>query len=412
MKQILTVFGFTFRDAVKKKAFIISTVIIMVLLLIITSLPRIIEAFSDDENIDDEYEGYTCYFIDENNLIEKGLDTLITALPGADIFPGEADKLDEYKGYVLDDKKTTVVNVIKKDELPFIKVMTKDFMSGLPGDYVAEVLSQTYAINTLYELGLDDNAIAISQTELQFEYELAGDMNISGYTVGILLTMLIFFAIYYYGYGVAMSVATEKTTRVMETLVVSAKPSRILIGKCLAMGVVGLIQFSGIIAFTALCVKILIPDDFMIMGMPLSFSAFTTKTALLIILYFILGYTLYAVLNSVCGATVSKIEDLNSAMMPVMLIALASFYLGYMSAVTGVEGVLQKVSMLLPFSSPFIVPFKLLNGSVATVDIILSILLLVIFIVVITYVSIRIYSASVLHYGKRQKLPELFKTKM
>lgn len=412
MKQILTVFGFTFRDAVKKKAFIISTVIIMILLLIITSLPRIIEAFSDDENIDDEYEGYTCYFIDENNLIEKGLDTLIAALPGADIFPGEADKLDEYKGYVLDDKKTTVVNVIKKDELPFIKVMTKDFMSGLPGDYVAEVLSQTYAINTLYELGLDDNAIAISQTELQFEYELAGDMNFSGYTVGILLTMLIFFAIYYYGYGVAMSVATEKTTRVMETLVVSAKPSRILIGKCLAMGVVGLIQFSGIIAFTALCVKILIPDDFMIMGMPLSFSAFTTKTALLIILYFILGYTLYAVLNSVCGATVSKIEDLNSAMMPVMLIALASFYLGYMSAVTGVEGVLQKVSMLLPFSSPFIVPFKLLNGSVATVDIILSILLLVIFIVVITYVSIRIYSASVLHYGKRQKLTELFKTKM
>ncbi len=178
------------------------------------------------------------------------------------------------------------------------------------------------------------------------------------------------------------------------------------------MGAVGLLQFSGIIAFSAICIKALIPEDFLIMGMPISFSAFTIKSALLVLLYFILGYSLYSVMNSVCGASVSKIEDLNSAMMPVMLISLISFYFGYVAAVSGSDGLLTKIAMLLPFSSPFIMPFKLLNGSVATVDIILSIVLLIIFIIIFAYISIRIYSASVLNYGKKQKLWALYKTKL
>mgnify|MGYP000594530332 FL=1 len=70
-------------------------------------------------------------------------------------------------------------------------------------------------------------------------------MNLTEYVVGLLLTFVMFFAVYYYGYGVAMSISSEKTSRVMETLIISAKPSKILIGKCLAMGVLGLLQLVG-----------------------------------------------------------------------------------------------------------------------------------------------------------------------
>ena len=75
-------------------------------------------------------------------------------------------------------------------------------------------------------------------------------------------------------------------------------------------------------------------------------------------------------MNSVCGATVSKIEDINSAMMPVVLISLASFYLGYMTSITasGSSSMLQKLAIYLPFSSPFAVPFKLLNGDIPASD--------------------------------------------
>ena len=58
----------------------------------------------------------------------------------------------------------------------------------------------------------------------------------------MLIMFILFFAIYYFGYGIAMSVASEKTSRVMETLVTSTKPSNIILGKTVAMGVLGLMQ--------------------------------------------------------------------------------------------------------------------------------------------------------------------------
>lgn len=410
MNQIKTVFAFTFRDAVRKKAFIISTIIMLIIILILSLIPRLTS--SDDEGASENYGGLTFYYIDDSNLIKGGLDALSASMNGANIIKGESGKLSEYKDQINNDKNIFAVHVTEENDQPFIAIISKDFMTTISYDYIAEVLSKTYTTNALREHGLDDKTIALSQTQLNYEAEYTGEMNLNGYIAGILLTALIFFAIYYYGYGVAMSIATEKTTRVMETLVVSAKPSRVLIGKCLAMGLLGLIQFAGIIGFSALCIKAFIPGDFTILGAPLTFDAFTPKSAILLIVYFILGYALYAVMNSVCGASVSKIEDLNSALMPVMFVSLISFYLGYISAVAGSEGTISKIATYLPFSSPFIMPFKLINGGYTASEIAFSIALLVVFIVVIAYISTRIYSASVLNYGKRQKLVELYKTKL
>lgn len=410
MNQIKTVFAFTFKDAVRKKAFIISTIITLSIVLIITLLPRFSSSSEEEGTVD--YGGYTFYYIDENNLIKGGSDALAAGLNGSTVIKGSAAQLDQYKEEINNNSGIFAVQITKQNGLPHITIISKDFMTGVPYDYVAKILSNTYKANALREYGLDDQAIALSQTELDYTAEYTGEMNINGYIAGILLTALIFFAIYYYGYGVAMSIATEKTSRVMETLVVSAKPSRILIGKCLAMGLLGLLQFAGTIGFAALCINAFIPGDFTILGAPLSFDAFTTEAVVLLIVYFILGYALYAVMNAVCGALVSKIEDLNSALMPVMFLSLISFYIGYISAIAGSEGTLARIAVYLPFSSPFIIPFKLINGSYTASEIAVSIALLVISIVVVAYISIRIYSASVLNYGKRQKLAELYKTKL
>lgn len=146
------------------------------------------------------------------------------------------------------------------------------------------------------------------------------------------------------------------------------------------------------------------------MGIPLTLDGFTPKIVLYLVLYFILGYSLYAVLNSVCGATVSKIEDLQSAMLPVTLIVLVSFYLGYFSAAMGMtdSSLVQSIAMYLPFSAPFSMPFKLLNGSISDWQVLLSLGLMVVAIILISLLSIRFYTASVLHYGKRMSLRKLF----
>lgn len=422
MKQIMIVFGYTFRNAAKRKSFIISTIIMALLIVILCAVPRTVLLFSND-NTDNTVSpsgpaagavtAKTCYYSDENYLIAGAEKVLANVFTDTKFVKCEADKIAGYRSESETNADISLIVVTEQDGLPFIKVITKDFMSGIPVDAAVKTLSNTYISNTLASKGIDADTIAFAQMQLPYTSEISGQMNISGYVLGIMLTMLIFYAIYFYGYGVSMSIATEKTSRVMETLVVSAKPSRILLGKCLAMGVLGLCQFAGTILFGAACYKLMIPGDFTLMGMPLSMSAFTPGSALLIIVYFILGYSLYSVMNAVCGASVSKIEDLNSAMMPVMMIAMISFYIGYFTAISGSgSGLLQKIVMYIPFCSPFIVPFKLLNGDVAAFDLVISIAALLVAIVIITIISIRIYSASVLHYGKKLKFKEAYKTKL
>ncbi len=439
MKQILTVCNYTIKDAIQKKAFLISTLIIALLILGVCAVPKITDFFgigktadvaeapSDGDsglNVTASEEALSetapksaassvCYYIDPGHLIPDGPAALMAAHPDISVEAASPEKAAEFKTQIAEDKHLSMIQITEENGLPLIQLTTKDFMSSLGASTVSDILTKAYVASVLKSKGVDEETAQLVQTELPCQMETAGKMDMTGYVAGIVMTLLMFFAVYYYGYGVSMSIATEKTSRVMETLVVSAKPSRILIGKCLGMGLVGLMQFAGLLLFAALCYKLLIPADQLFMGVSISLSFFTPKIVILLVAYFILGYALYAVLNSVCGATVSKIEDLQSAMMPVTLIVIVSFYLGYMSAILGSteSDFIQKLAMYLPFSSPFSMPFKLLNGSVSNLDLAVSLILLVIAILAISALSIRFYSASVLHYGKRMRLKNIFKTK-
>lgn len=409
MRQIWTVFLFTFREAIKKKIFIISTIIIMLLVLIACSIPKITEMFADDFASNEKEK--TCYFFDEDQLISGAEQILEERYADTVFIQGEASQVDGYREEIKKDNKISMIVISEVDGLPFIEVTVKNFMASMNSSEVSELLSPVYISNAMSEQGISDEMIALSQSSLPHVMQAAGKMDLSGYILGIGLLMLMFFAIYYYGYGVSMSVANEKASRVMETLIVSAKPSHVLLGKCLAMGALGLAQLSFFLLVGAIGNQLLIPKDFTIMGMPLSLSSFTFSSGILVLLYFVLGYSLYAFMNAVCGALVDKIEDLNSAMMPVMFITMISFYVGYITALTDVGGTITKVAMYVPFCSPFVVPFKLLNSDVAVADVAISIAILVVSVVIVGWFSTKLYTASVLHYGKRMKLKDLYRTK-
>ena len=174
------------------------------------------------------------------------------------------------------------------------------------------------------------------------------------------------------------------------------------------MGVVGLVQIGGLLIVGILGYTFLVPDGAQIAGFELSFSNFTAGTAAALLLYFILGYAFYAVLNSVCGAAVSKVEDLNSAMMPVSVVAILGFYLGYFTSVAGGgSNLLAKLALYLPISSPFTVPFRLLTGDMNNSDLGISMGILAVSIAAVSMISAKIYSASVMHYGKKLKWKEI-----
>lgn len=414
MKQIFSVFAFTFKNGARQKTFIITTVIILAIILVACSVPRVLLSFTGG-NIEDIVTGkfYTCYYIDETGKLNGGELLLAEKLTDTEFIVATPEDKDRIISDIASDAKTALILIANgEDGKPAITISAKDFLNRAAansGD-IASVLSKLYSTRVMEELGIGAEIIADAQRQIPCTVNTEGGLTPSGYAAGILLITLTFFAVYYYGYGVASSVASEKSSRVMETLIVSAKPSYILIGKCLGMGILGLCQFGGILIFTALCWKLLIPPDFTVMGTALSLTAFTPRSVFLIIVFFILGYTLYAMMNAVCGATIDKLDELNAAMMPVMLISMGSFYLSYFTAMMGTTyDYLVNLSMYIPFSAPFIMPFVLLNGEVAGWQILLSAGILVVTIVIVAAISIRIYNASVMHYGKRLKLTEAIK---
>lgn len=420
MKQVMTVFRYTFKEAVHKKSFKISSIVLFAGILLIFVLIAALSGTGTGTDADAApgEAGYRLYYIDEQGLIPGGAQALSEAL-GAEVTQADAAQYEEYKRLISEDGDLALVQVTPDDgstswtqrqNMPMLRILTKDVMSGIPTDAITDTLSRQYAANLMREAGVDEQIIAISGTPLIAVTDIAGQMDLTGYVLGLILVMLLFFCVYFYGYGVAMSVANEKTSRVMETLVVSrqALPDPDRQGARHGRG--RLASVSGDPGRRRARLHVYFTRRGHAVRRAPVLRGVYAGVAALVVVYFILGYILYAVLNSVCGATVSKIEDLNTAMMPVMFVALISFYLAYFSAIAG-SGAMETIAMYLPFSSPFLMPFLLLNSEVPAGAIIGSIALLVVMIAVVLFLSIRVYSASVLHYGGRLRWKDAYRTK-
>lgn len=411
MKQIFTVFAFTLKDAIRKKAFIISTAIILALIIGGSAALAIFMGSFDetDEGTDEAPQKNICYYLDEHDILPGAAEALTVLYDVKEITAAEKE---DVVAQIKEDKSISLLEVSAKNSQPLVTVYSKDFMSGVGANIssVSQIINEVHSMNVLVNSGVDPDLVILSRQPVQYETVSAGEMNASAYVIGIVFTLLMFFAIYYYGYGVAMSVATEKTSRVMETLIVSAKPSRILLGKCFGMGVLGIIQFAMIVLMGGLCLKFIIPSELLTQGSEFSLSVLSAETVAVMFVYFVLGYSLFAVMNAVSGALVSKIEDLNSAMMPVMLLSMVGFYLGYfVNILSPGSGIVQKIAMYLPISSPFIVPSSMLSNSIEPYQVVISVLILALSVIAVGALSVKIYSASVLHYGKKLKFKDAIK---
>ena len=148
--------------------------------------------------------------------------------------------------------------------------------------------------------------------------------------------------------------------------------------------------------------------DSEILNAMLDLSNFTPYLAIITLVYFILGYFVYALLYAVTGATVSKPEDIQAANTPVVILTMIGFYLAYFTLMNP-TGELNIFASLLPISSPFCMPLRVMMGVASSWDVCLSILILLITCIVVAHIAIKIYSNAILNYGNQRGLKNLFK---
>ena len=187
MKDILTVFSFTLRDGVRKKAFQITTILVLALIVIACAIPRFMDmagSGSDDtgENTAPAEKSRVCYFIDEEGLVPGALQALGAADPSTDYRVGESGKLDAYRAEIEEEKNNFVVVVAPGEAggLPKAELYVSDFMNSGPTDTIASVIKNVYLSNAFTTAGVPAETAQMALGEVQLNLNTIAKMDLSG----------------------------------------------------------------------------------------------------------------------------------------------------------------------------------------------------------------------------------------
>jgi len=401
MKDILTVMKFTIKDMVKRKSFIISTLIILMLIVIGFNIPNIIKSISGEETSE------KLLIVDNEDIFEGSLEMLKQADLGTEIEVEKAT-FEEIKSKIENEEIEDAIMIERQENNVKIRYIVKDMtmMQEVPETIVN-------AINTLYtnvqisKLGLSQEQIQSITPNFEFSLEQTQEEKANGNIFAIMLmSIVLFYAIYFCAYQVSSSITTEKTSKIMETLVTSTKPNTIVLGKTIGIGIVGLLQMVLIVGTALISAKLFLDPE--LLNAVLDMSNITPYLGIITIVYFILGYLAYALLYALTGSTVSKPEDIQSANGPIAILVVIGFYLAYFSMMNPASNINQ-FAALMPFSSPFCMPLRVLMGITTTGELIASIAILAVTIFIIAKISIKVYSSAILNYGTKMNFKEIIK---
>ena len=244
--------------------------------------------------------------------------------------------------------------------------------------------------------------------------------------VGMLLTFVIYMFVMAYGAMVLQSVSEEKSNRIVELMVSSVKPFQLMMGKIIGIGLVGVFQvliwaviIASVMAIggTMTGVAMFGSGDMTAMqgaDMDAGMKIFAIISQLplleiisLFVLYFVGGYLLYASILAALGASVNDQQDTGQMMMPVMIVMVFAFYVGFYSSMNP-DGPMAFWCSFVPFTSPIVMMVRIPFG-VPLYQEIISVALLYATAIALTYLGSRIYRIGILMYGKKPSFKEIFK---
>ena len=217
--------------------------------------------------------------------------------------------------------------------------------------------------------------------------------------VAIAASFLLYGLLIVYGLWVAMGVVEEKASRVVEVLLATVEPRWLLTGKVIGLGLLGLGQLllAALIGLGTAVATGVVDLDGTTIGM--------VGVALV---WFLLGYALYAWLYAASAVLVSRQEDLQSITTPLTLLLVAAFFVVF-PTIDKPDSTLAKVTSLVPFSSPLAMPARVAQGEASGVEIALSLFLLVLSVAVLVPIGVRVYESAILRTGRPLKLADAWR---
>ena len=313
-------------------------------------------------------------------------------------------------------------------------------------EYVAQSFASQFAddfTKSLYlSIGVDEADLPLAQAKVNTHVQVYDGKSEIQQILAVVLPMalaLIFYMfIVMYAQQIATSMATEKSSRVIELLITSARPLAIIVGKiagtllvCITqvaiIGAAGSLAFIVTAPFGIAAVANAAPAIGEVMesvsqvtgdiniGAEISASlpgVFNAGSVIAVIITLILGFIFFALLAGLVGASVSRLEDLAGAMQPLMLISVLGFMLAYMPSAMNLEGDMDNVitfSHFFPISSPFALPSAILMGEMGILETVISIVMLAAMTLLAALLTAKVYEGMILYSGNRLKIGQILK---
>ena len=235
----------------------------------------------------------------------------------------------------------------------------------------------------------------------------------AGFALAFASVILVFVSVSLYSSIVATGVAEEKSSRVMELLVNAATPFQLLAGKIVGIGAACLTQMGSLVVVGIAGILLQTPLQAALFGAKAGgFSQYLTAVSvpfyLLFLLYFLLAFFLYATLFAGLGAMVKRQEEVNSAIMLPQLLMISG-YLLFFFTVSSPDATVTRVLSYIPFWTPWLMLMRLALGTVAWWEIVVTVALILVAISACAWFAARLYRYGVLMYGQRPGLGQLLK---
>ncbi|PTE26513.1 ABC transporter permease [Staphylococcus equorum] len=399
MDKFFATFSLTYKNKVKTKSFVIFTAIVILLMVGAANINKIIDLFDDGPD--------KVGVVSSNDEIYKVIKSQGDQLDeGADFKQlSEKQAKSQVKNEKLD--KAYVIKLSEDQKLSG-KILSKDTVSEQDKQKLKATLStvQTQFVAANLNLSQDELKQLQSQSEVTSEVlaDNANNSNLNeaqkGFNTMIVYAgvMLIFFIVFNYASQVAMEIATEKTSRVIEMIITSVSPVTHIFAKMAGVVSVALTQISIFIVAGIICFLVFDIGD-MLKGFDIEPNELTVQLIVVGIISMIIGILSYIILASILGSITARIEDINQSLMPMTLISMIAFYISFFS-IMNTDTLLVKITSFIPLLSPFVMFVRASTPDVAIWEIVLSMVISIITIFILLWVAVRSYKDTILSFDK------------
>ena len=257
MKNLFTVMKFTMREMVRKKSFIISTIIILALIVVGFSIPKIVSAIQEEKG------NKKVLISDESNVFEGSLESLKTMDLPYDITISKTS-YDDIKKKIENEEIKTAIIIEKENEQIKMRYVVENLRweNEVPQDLFGAINS-IYSNLQITKLGITPEQLqAITPNfETSVEQTQEDEVEFQNVFVMMIVSFALSMAIILFTAQVSQSITTEKTSKIMETLVTSTSPRTIVLGKTIGIGLIGLFQVILFITTAIICANVFLDSE-------------------------------------------------------------------------------------------------------------------------------------------------------